>query len=170
MRLCQPRVGALVFAAVCCGVVIAMPLRNDSSQFVTGSGDRAEPVEIWKARKLIRDQSDGKLSLTEIAKSVNLSANYLSEKFKEVTGINFVHYVGQTRTAKARDFLRNSNLRISEIAFAVGFQSLSQFNRVFKRLTRKSPTQFRAGHKKRKKAINRPEKKSRSRRIYRKNA
>jgi AraC-like DNA-binding protein len=129
------------------GVMIAMPLRKDSSQFVTGDGDRAEPVEIWKARKLIRDHSDGELSLTEIAKSVNLSANYLSEKFKEVTGVNFVRYVGQTRTAKARDLLRNSNLRISEIAFAVGFQSLSQFNRVFKKLTRKSPTQFRAGQR-----------------------
>jgi AraC-like DNA-binding protein len=116
--------------------MIAMPLRKDSSQFVTGDGDRAEPVEIWKARKLIRDHSDGELSLTEVAKSVNLSANYLSEKFKEVTGINFVRYVGQTRTSKARDLLRNSNLRISEIAFAVGFQSLSQFNRVFKKLTR----------------------------------
>jgi AraC-like DNA-binding protein len=169
-RLCQPRVSAIVLAAVCCGVMIAMPLRNDSSQFVTGSGDRAEPVEIWKARKLIRDHSDGELSLTEIAKSVNLSANYLSEKFKEVTGVNFVRYVGQTRTAKARDLLRNSNLRISEIAFAVGFQSLSQFNRVFKKLTRKSPTQFRAWHKKRTKAINRSAKKSRSRRISRKNA
>ena len=159
----------LVLAAVCCGMMIAMPLRKDSSQFVTGDGDRAEPVEIWKARKLIRDHSDGELSLTEIAKSVNLSANYLSEKFKEVTGVNFVRYVGQTRTAKARDLLRNSNLRISEIAFAVGFQSLSQFNRVFKKLTRKSPTQFRAWHKERTKGINQPAKKSRSRRISRKN-
>ena len=155
-RLCQPKVSAVVLADVCCGVVIVMTLKNDSSQFVTGSGDRAEPVEIWKARKLIRDHSDGELSLREVAKSVNLSANYLSEKFKEVTGLSFVRYVGQTRTAKARDLLRNSNLRISEIAFAVGFQSLSQFNRVFKKLTRKSPTQFREGHKKRKKAINRP--------------
>jgi AraC-like DNA-binding protein len=134
-------------------MMIAMPLRNDSTQFVAGNGDRAEPVEIWKARKLIRDNSDGELSLTEIAKSVNLSANYLSEKFKEVTGVNFVRYVGQTRTAKARDLLRNSNLRISEIAFAVGFQSLSQFNRVFKKLTRKSPTQFRAGHRTGKKTL-----------------
>ena len=170
MRLCQPRVSALTLAAVSWGVMITTPPRNDSLQFVTGSGDRAEPVEIWKARKLIRDHSDGELSLTEVARSVNLSANYLSEKFKEVTGVNFVRYVGQTRTAKARDLLRNSNLRISEIAFAVGFQSLSQFNRVFKKLARKSPTEFREGHKKRKKAINRPVKKPRSRRIYRKNA
>src|SRR6266567_5314704 len=158
MRLCQPKIGALVLADVCCGVVIAMTLKNDSSQFVTGSGDRAEPVEIWKARKLIRDHSDGELSLTEIAKSVNLSANYLSEKFKEVTGVNFVRYVGQTRTAKARDLLRNSNLRISEIAFAVGFQSLSQFNRAFKKLSGKSPTEFRTAVLKRSKT--RPIKKS----------
>ncbi|PYL93723.1 MAG: hypothetical protein DMF14_00280, partial [Verrucomicrobia bacterium] len=51
---------------------------------------------------------------------MHLSANYLSEKFKEVTGVTFVRYVGQTRTAKAPELLRNSNLRISEIAFAVG--------------------------------------------------
>ena len=170
MRLCQARVSALDLGDVCCCVLIAMTLKNDKSQFVTGGGDRAEPVEIWKARKLIRDHSDGELSLTEVAKSVNLSANYLSEKFKEVTGINFVRYVGQTRTARARDLLRNSNLRISEIAFAVGFQSLSQFNRVFKKLTRKSPTQFREGLKKRKKIINRPVKNFRSRRIYSRNA
>src|SRR5439155_13586544 len=86
---------------------------------------------------------DGELPLTEVAKSVNLSANYLSEKFKEVTGVNFVRYVGQTRITKARDLLRNSNLRISEIAFAVGFQSLSQFNRTFKKLSGRSPSQYR---------------------------
>jgi AraC-like DNA-binding protein len=124
--------------------MIAMPLRNDSSQFIARSGDRAEPVEIWKARKLIRDHSDGELSLTTIAKSVNLGANYLSEKFKKVTGVNFVAYVGQTRITKARDLLCNSNLRISEIAFAVGFQSLSQFNRTFKKLSGGSPSAFRA--------------------------
>jgi transcriptional regulator GlxA family with amidase domain len=168
MHLCQSRVGALVFADVCCGVVIAMTPKNDSSQFITGSGDRAEPVEIWKTRKLIRDHSDGELSLTEVAKSVNLSANYLSEKFKAVTGVNFVDYVARVRFEKACDLLENADRRISEIAFAVGFQSLSQFNRVFKKLTRKSPTQFREGQ--RKKAINRPVKTSRSRRIYRKNA
>jgi AraC-like DNA-binding protein len=123
--------------------MITTPPRNDSLQFVTGSGERAEPVEIWKARKLIRDQSDGELSLSKIAKSVNVSANYLSEKFKKVTGVNFVDYVGQTRITKARDLLRNSNLRVSEIAFAVGFQSLSQFNRTFKKLSGRSPSAFR---------------------------
>ena len=73
-----------------------------------------------------------------------MNANHLSENFKQVTGINFVEYVARTRFANACDLLRNGNLRISEIAFAAGFQSLSQFNRVFKTFSGKSPTQYRA--------------------------
>jgi AraC-like DNA-binding protein len=105
---------------------------------------RAEPVAIWKARKYIEEHSGEKLSLTNLAKVVNINANHLSENFKQVTGMNFVEYVARTRFANTCDLLCNSKLRISEIAFAAGFQSLSQFNRVFKRFSGKSPTQYRA--------------------------
>ena len=108
------------------------------------SRSRAEPVAIWKARKYIDEHSGEELSLTRVAKAVNMNANYLSENFKQVTGINFVEYVAHARFKNACDLLRNSRLRISEIAFAAGFQSLSQFNRVFKRFPGKSPTQYRA--------------------------
>lgn len=101
-------------------------------------------MEIWKARKFIEAHSGEELSLTKVAKAVNISANYLSEKFKQVTGTNFVEYVARTRFKNTCDLLRNPNLRISEIAFAVGFQSLSQFNRVFKRFAGKSPSEYRA--------------------------
>ncbi len=100
-------------------------------------------MEIWKGRKFIEEHSGEELSLSKVAKAVNISANHLSEKFKHVTGVKFVDYVAQIRFEKARDLLLNSNLRVSEIAFAVGFQSLSQFNRVFKKLAGKSPTQYR---------------------------
>jgi AraC-like DNA-binding protein len=105
--------------------------------------NRAEPVAIWKARKYIEEHSREELSLKKVAKAVNMNANHLSENFKQVTGIKFVDYVAHARFKNARDLLRSPRLRISEIAFAAGFQSLSQFNRVFKRLTGKSPTQFR---------------------------
>jgi len=110
----------------------------------TTPNHRAEPVEIWKARKFIEEHSGEPLSLRKVAKTVNISANHLSEKFKQITGLNFVQYVAQARFEKACDLLRNPNRRISEIAFAVGFQSLSQFNRVFKRMALKSPSQYRA--------------------------
>jgi AraC-like DNA-binding protein len=108
------------------------------------SGNRAEPVAIWKARKYIDEHSREEVSLSRVAKAVNMNANHLSENFKQVTGIKFVEYVARTRFKTACDLLRNPKLQISEIAFAAGFQSLSQFNRVFKRFSRISPTQYRA--------------------------
>jgi len=119
------------------------PRANRLMQVAARDRNLAEPVEIWKARKFIHAHSDEKVSLTKVAKFVNISRNHLSDKFKEVTGVNFVDYIARTRTEKARELLANSNLRISEIAFAVGFQSLSQFNRVFKKLTGKSPSAYR---------------------------
>ena len=106
-------------------------------------GNRAKSVDIWKARNFISEHSGEELSLTQVAKAVNISPNYLSEKFKQVTGIKFVDHVAHTRFEKARILLHDVGLRVSEVAFAVGFQSLSQFNRVFKRLAGTSPTQYR---------------------------
>jgi AraC-like DNA-binding protein len=103
-----------------------------------------ESVRIWKARNFIQDHFGEELSLPKVAKAANTSANYLSEKFKEATGTTFVKYVARTRFEKAAALLRDADLRVSEIAFAAGFQSLSQFNRTFKKLAGKSPTDFRA--------------------------
>ena len=108
------------------------------------SRNHAEPVEIWKTRKFIEEHSGEEVSLRKAAKAVNKHPNYLSERFKQVTGFNFVEYVARTRFEKACRMLTEGELRISEVAFSAGFQSLSQFNRVFKKLSGISPTQFRA--------------------------
>jgi len=104
----------------------------------------AESVRIWKARNFIDEHIGEELSLTRVAKAAETSANYLSEKFKEAVGINFVQYVARARYEKAAALLDHSDLRVSEIAFTAGFQSLSQFNRVFKKFSGKSPTEYRA--------------------------
>jgi AraC-like DNA-binding protein len=124
------------------------PLRTDQPK----QGNHAQPVEIWKARKFVDQHLTEELSLPRVAKAVNITPNYLSEKFKRVTGINFVEHIARARIEKACGLLKGGDLRISEIAFAVGFQSLSQFNRVFKKLVDKSPTVFRDAHLKRSKA------------------
>ena len=103
-----------------------------------------ESVRIWKACNFIQEHSGEELSLPQVARAANTSANYFSEKFKEATGTNFVKYVARTRFEKAAALLREADLRVSEIAFAAGFQSLSQFNRTFKKLAGKSPTDYRA--------------------------
>jgi AraC-like DNA-binding protein len=123
---------------------------NPSKQTVRSQG-RAESVDIWRARQFIEHHSDEEISLTTLAKEVNISPTHLSEKFKQVTGVNFVDYVARTRFNKACELLADGDLRISEIAFEVGFQSLSQFNRVFQRLSGKPPTAYRATQRRRRK-------------------
>jgi AraC-like DNA-binding protein len=132
-----------------------MPPRTDRFEsLILDNRNRAEPVQIWKARIFIHQHSADELSLGKVARIVNMNANHLSEKFKEVTGVKFVDYVARTRFEKARDLLRDPRLRISEIAFAVGFQSLSQFNRVFKKLSGDSPTRHRLKHLRRQSGSN----------------
>ena len=116
-------------------------MKNQSNSEHTNG---AEPVRIWKARHFIEQHWAEELSLGKVAQAANTSSHYFSEKFKEATGMNFVKYVARTRFEKAAALLRDANLRVSEIAFACGFQSLSQFNRTFKKLAGNSPTEYRA--------------------------
>jgi AraC-like DNA-binding protein/ligand-binding sensor protein len=104
----------------------------------------AEPPAITKAKQFIQEHQTEHLRLGQVAKAVNTSTFYFCKMFKKVTGINFTDYLCRIRVEKARNLLLNPNLRISEIAFEVGFQSLTHFNRVFKNTLGQSPTEYRA--------------------------
>jgi AraC-like DNA-binding protein len=130
--------------------VTAKARPEDRLTSVPAHRHRAEPRDIWKARRLIEERTTEQLSLSKVAKAVGINPTHLSEKFKQVTGVKFVDYIARSRFEKARRLLEDGDLRVSEIAFAVGFQSLSQFNRVFKKLSGKSPTGYRATHLRRK--------------------
>ena len=100
------------------------------------SRNRAEPVEIWKTRRFIEEHSGEELSLGRVAKAVHIHPNYLSERFKQVTGMNFVEYVACTRFEKACRLLHDCGLRISDIAFAAGFQSAVAVQSRFQEIVR----------------------------------
>jgi AraC-like DNA-binding protein/ligand-binding sensor protein len=104
----------------------------------------AEPPVIARARSYIFEHQGEHLSLGQVAKAVNASSFYFCKLFKKSTGINFIDYISQLRIDKAKNLLLNPNCLISEIAFEVGFQSLTHFNRVFKKITGQAPTQYRA--------------------------
>jgi AraC-like DNA-binding protein/ligand-binding sensor protein len=105
--------------------------------------ENAEPPVITKAKKFIEEHQTEEMSLTDVAKAVNTSSFYFCKIFRKFTGINFTDYVARLRIERAKNLLLNPNLRISEIAFEVGFQSLTHFNRVFKRILGQSPTDYR---------------------------
>ena len=106
--------------------------------------ENAEPPVIKRAREYIQEHQAEELSLNQVARAVNMSTFYFCKMFKKVAGINFTDYVARVRIEKSKNLLLNPNLRVSEIAFEVGFQSLTHFNRVFKKLLGQSPTDYRA--------------------------
>jgi AraC-like DNA-binding protein len=103
-----------------------------------------EPPVIARAKQFILDHLTEQLSLGQVSKAVNTSIFYFCKIFRKVTGITFTEFVSRARTEKAKGLLLNPNLRVSEIAFEVGFQSLTHFNRTFKTVVGQSPTEYRS--------------------------
>jgi len=113
------------------------------NQLVTEKNN-AEPPLVLKAREYIEKHKSEELSLADVAKAAGASVFHFCKVFHKATGLKFTDYVARVRLEDARNRLLNPNLRISEIAYDVGLQSLTQFNRTFKRVFGQSPSEFRA--------------------------
>ena len=103
----------------------------------------AESPQMTKARVFIADHQAEELSLGQVASAVNISSFYFCKTFKKATGMTFTNYLARVRIEKVKNLLLNPHKRVSEVAFEAGFQSLSQFNRVFRRIAGESPTVYR---------------------------
>ena len=103
----------------------------------------SEPVAIARARQYILANLDQPLPLGDVAKHASLSASHFCRMFKDFTGLTLTDYINRSRVEWAKRELLKPEVRISEIAFLVGYQSLSQFNRSFSRIVGASPTEFR---------------------------
>lgn len=103
----------------------------------------SEPAAIVKARKYIHANLDQPLPLGQVARQAGLSESHFCRLFKDSAGLTLTDYVNRCRIDWAKRELLRPEARISEIAFLVGYQSLSQFNRSFARITGQSPTLYR---------------------------
>ena len=122
--------------------IFAEHLSMKSNQIAVQTAN-SEPPVITKAKEFIREHHTEDLSLGQVAAAVHTSIFYFCKLFRKVTGTTFTEFVSRTRVEKAKNLLLNPNLRISEIAYEVGFQSLTHFNRVFKNVVGESPTNYR---------------------------
>ena len=90
---------------------------------------------------------DDSISLESISDTFYISPYYLSRIFKNVTGFTYTEYLNHVRIQKAQRMLKESNLKVIDIAGKVGFNSLTHFGRVFKNNTRYTPSAYRKIHK-----------------------
>ena len=90
--------------------------------------------------------AEPELSLSALADSAGMSPNYLSTLFRQQTGKTFSDYLLAYRIEMARALLADTDLKIYEIAFRVGFSDAKYFSKAFKDATGQTPLQYRAVH------------------------
>jgi AraC-like DNA-binding protein/ligand-binding sensor protein len=122
--------------------IFAAHLSARSNQLVTQEATAEAPV-ITKARAFIAEHFAEEIALTDVARAVNTSPFYFCKLFKTATGITFTDYLARVRVETVKQILLNPHKRVSEAAYEAGFQSLSQFNRVFRRIAGESPSTYR---------------------------
>jgi transcriptional regulator GlxA family with amidase domain len=101
------------------------------------------PEKIIRAIRLVKGSYAEPLLLGDVAAEVELSRERLSRLFHQTIGITFSEYLNEVRLTEARRLLASGGDKITEIAFACGFQSISQFNRRFRATEGMSPSQYR---------------------------
>ncbi len=102
-----------------------------------------EPPVITRAKAYIREHQTESLRLGQVAKAVNISSYHFCKVFKRAVGLRFSEYLPRLRIERSKELLRDPKLTVGQIALDIGFQSVTHFNRLFKKLLGMSPTKFR---------------------------
>jgi len=112
--------------------------KNDSTEKV-----KKHRNEILKSIEYIHQNYEKNITLDSVSQFVNYSSSYFSTIFKSVTSRNFVEYLTNYRIKKSMELLKNTDMRVIDIASSVGFENVTNFNRVFKKFIGLSPVQYR---------------------------
>ena len=98
---------------------------------------------VHKAIKYIDDNYSEELSLNTIADKYNVEHSYFSKVFRQETGVNLMSYIAKKRMDKAKEHMKNPNIKLTDIAFMVGYDDYAYFNRVFRKIEGISPRDYR---------------------------
>lgn len=103
--------------------------------------NRYQREYVERGKRFIHENLDKKLTLELVARNAGVSKHHFSRLFKLSTGYNVVEYVNRRRICLAKKFLIEE-MSVTEVCFTVGFNELSYFDRVFRRLVGMNPSEF----------------------------
>ena len=103
----------------------------------------AKHKKVGEVAEYIMDHYEESQSLDSLAKQFYVSKCYLSRIFKEVTGFTINEYVNFNRVKRAQELLGSSEYSVTDIAGMLGYDSITYFERVFKKYSSVSPLQYR---------------------------
>ncbi|HWB24862.1 MAG TPA: AraC family transcriptional regulator [Chitinophagaceae bacterium] len=104
---------------------------------------QARPDRLTEVYTYISGNFHQDITLESIARIANLTPPAFCRLFKQQTKKHFIEYLNEIRIANACKYLLQSNLNISEIAFECGYKTISNFNKIFKKITSFSPKEYR---------------------------
>lgn len=106
------------------------------------NGETLKNSYVAQALYKIRDHYHEKISIDSIADELDVSASYLSRKFREATAQTFLELLTRYRIQKAIALLKKGTYRVYEVSYFTGFSDYKHFCAVFKKYTKTSPTEF----------------------------
>jgi two-component system response regulator YesN len=124
-------------------VDILNEIRRENN-IVIGNDERKRiHPSIQKILLYIGKNYEKEITVQEIAEQFQINESYLSTLFKKEIGINLSIYLQRYRIYKAMELLKNSDLRINEIAYKVGYQNPCYFTEQFKKIFNITPSEIR---------------------------
>lgn len=115
----------------------------DISGFITTSKQKRARYLAENCRNIIEKDYSKKIGVVEIAEQMGVSCNYLSTVFRKETQYSISEYLNAVRLKHAKRLLRDTNLKVYEIAEQVGFSDTYYFSSVFKKHIGVAPSDYR---------------------------
>lgn len=116
---------------------------NGVIEYLSGRRDDHNKKVINDILKIIEKRYGENLTITDIAKEVYLSMNYTSIIFKREMGESFTDYLIRYRLEKARQMLKETNMKVYQIGSEIGYSNISYFCSIFKNVYGVSPNEYR---------------------------
>lgn len=113
----------------------------NQTEFINAGNDNG--VILNKIMNYINENHNHDITLSTLSDAIGYEKHYISRLFNASSGMNFRSFINMCRTENAREMLKNTNMTITEIAYACGFSNIRTFNRAFREFTGCSPNEYR---------------------------
>lgn len=123
-------------------LIVRLMQTKAKKTILSANNDMINNQRIAYIVKYIKDHLTEKISVDELAQKAYMSPSHFHKTFKSTIGETPIDFINKERINMAKHLIERRNLRISDVAFMVGYSNISYFNRIFKKYTNVTPLQY----------------------------